>query len=168
MATLISGVFLVLMGVCRFGRLIEYIQLSVTLGFTSGIGITIATMHIKDLFGLHLTTVPEHYIEKAMALEQALPTLTMADTLIGLTTLAVLVFWPKPGIRLPGHLPALLAGVAVMGIMSLMGHDVATIGSRFSYMLADGSQGQGIPPILPQWVLPWNVSAAGEPAMTLN
>lgn len=55
-----------------------------------------------------------------------------------------------------------------MGIMSLMGHDVATIGSRFSYMLADGSQGHGIPPILPQWVLPWNVSAAGEPAMTLN
>lgn len=34
--------------------------------------------------------------------------------------------------------------------------------------MADGSQGQGIPPILPQWVLPWNVSAAGEPAMTLN
>lgn len=168
MATLLSGVFLVLMGVCRFGRLIEYIPLSVTLGFTSGIGITIATMQIKDLFGLHLTTVPEHYIEKVMALAQALPTLTMADTLIGLTTLAVLVFWPKLGIRLPDHLPALLAGVAVMGIMSLMGHDVATIGSRFSYMLADGSQGQGIPPILPQWVLPWNVSAAGEPAMTLN
>lgn len=62
MATLLSGVFLVLMGVCRFERLIEYIQLSVTLGFTSGIGITIATMQIKDLFGLHLTTVPEHYI----------------------------------------------------------------------------------------------------------
>lgn len=168
MATLLSGVFLVLMRVCRFGRLIEYIPLSVTLGFTSGIGITIVTMQIKDLFGLHLTTVPEHYIEKVMALAQALPTLTMADTLIGLTTLAVLVFWPKLGIRLPGHLPALLAGVAVMGIMSLMGHDVATIGSRFSYMLADGSQGQGIPPILPQWELPWNVSAAGEPAMTLN
>lgn len=159
---------LVLMGVCRFGRLIEYIPLSVTLGFTSGIGITIATMQIKDLFGLNLTTVPEHYIEKVMTLEQALPTLTMADTLIGLTTLAVLVFWPKLGIRLPGHLPALLAGVAVMGIMSLIGHDVATIGSRFSYMLADGSQGQGIPPILPQWMLPWNVFAAGEPAMTLN
>ncbi len=167
-ATLLSGVFLVLMGVCRFGRLIEYIPLSVTLGFTSGIGITIATMQVKDLFGLHLTTVPEHYIEKVVALAQALPTLTLADTLIGLTTLAVLVFWPKLGIRLPGHLPALLAGVAVMGIMSLMGHDVATIGSRFSYMLADGSQGQGIPPILPQWVLPWNVSAAGEPVMTLN
>ena len=167
-ATLLSGVFLVLMGVCRFGRLIEYIPLSVTLGFTSGIGITIATMQVKDLFGLHLTTVPEHYIEKVIALTQALPTLTLADTLIGLTTLAVLILWPKLGIRLPGHLPALLAGVAVMGGMSLMGHDVATIGSRFSYLLADGTQGQGIPPILPQWVLPWNVSAPGQPTMTLN
>lgn len=168
MATLLSGLFLVLMGVCRFGRLIEYIPLSVTLGFTSGIAITIATMQVKDLFGLQLDVVPEHYIQKTIALAQALPTLNLADTLIGLTTLVVLIVWPRLGIRLPGHLPALLAGVAVMWIMSLLGHDVATIGSRFSFTLADGTQGQGIPPILPQWVLPWQVSLPGEPAMTLN
>lgn len=46
-ATLISGVFLLLMGLARFGRLIEYIPLPVTLGFTSGIAITIATMQIR-------------------------------------------------------------------------------------------------------------------------
>ena len=45
-ATLMSGVFLILFGLARFGRLIEYIPLSVTLGFTSGIGITIATMQV--------------------------------------------------------------------------------------------------------------------------
>ncbi|MEM7986891.1 SulP family inorganic anion transporter, partial [Morganella morganii] len=32
-ATLISGVFLLLMGLARLGRLIEYIPLPVTLGF---------------------------------------------------------------------------------------------------------------------------------------
>lgn len=53
-ATLISGVFLLLMGLARLGRLIEYIPLPVTLGFTSGIAITIATMQIKDFFGLQL------------------------------------------------------------------------------------------------------------------
>lgn len=47
-ATLLSGIFLILMGLARFGRLIEYIPVSVTLGFTSGIGITIGTMQIKD------------------------------------------------------------------------------------------------------------------------
>lgn len=61
-ATLLSGLFLVLMGLARFGRLIEYIPLSVTLGFTSGIAITIATMQVKDFFGLHLAVVPEHSV----------------------------------------------------------------------------------------------------------
>ena len=37
-ATLMSGIFLILFGLARFGRLIEYIPLSVTLGFTSGLG----------------------------------------------------------------------------------------------------------------------------------
>ena len=167
-ATLLSGLFLVFMGACRFGRLIEYIPLSVTLGFTSGIAITIATMQIKDLFGLHLETAPEHYIEKVVALAQALPTVNLADTLIGLTTLLVLIIWPKLGIRLPGHLPALLAGMAVMGVMSLFGDEVATIGTRFSYLLPDGTQGQGIPPILPRWVLPWDVATPGGHTMTLD
>ncbi|PWC16308.1 C4-dicarboxylic acid transporter DauA [Brenneria corticis] len=167
-ATLLSGVFLLLMGICRLGRLIEYIPLSVTLGFTSGIAITIGTMQIKDFFGLQMAVVPEHYVEKVGALAQSMPTLRLGDTLIGVTSLAVLIGWPKLGIRLPGHLPALLAGVAVMGILSLFGVEVATIGSRFSYLLADGTQGQGIPPVLPQLVLPWDATTPGGRAMTLD
>ncbi|KAA9001966.1 C4-dicarboxylic acid transporter DauA [Affinibrenneria salicis] len=167
-ATLLSGVFLLLMGLARLGRLIEYIPLSVTLGFTSGIGITIATMQVKDFLGLHMSTVPEHYIDKVVALAQAVPTLQVGDTLIGIVTLFVLISWPKLGIRLPGHLPALLAGVAVMGILSLFDVHVATIGSRFSYTLADGTLGKGIPPILPQFVLPWNLPSASGQSIDLS
>lgn len=157
MATLLSGLFLVLFGLARFGRLIEYIPLSVTLGFTSGIGITIATMQIKDFLGLEMAHVPEHYLQKVGALVMALPTVNTGDAAIGIVTLAVLILWPRLGIRLPGHLPALLAGCAVMGVVNLLGGEVATIGSRFHYVLADGAQGNGIPPLLPQLVLPWNL-----------
>lgn len=153
-ATLISGVFLLLMGLARFGRLIEYIPLPVTLGFTSGIAITIATMQIKDFFGLQLAHTPENYVGKLYALLQALPTLDFGDTLIGAVTLLILIFWPKLGLRVHGHLPALLAGTALMGLLALFDHPVATIGSRFSYLLADGSSGRGILPILPQLLLP--------------
>jgi SulP family sulfate permease len=159
-ATLMSGVFLILFGLARFGRLIEYIPLPVTLGFTSGIGITIATMQVKDFFGLTLTHVPEHYLNKAAALTLAMPTLNPGDAAIGIVTLAVLILWPRFGIRLPGHLPALLAGCAVMAFVHAMGGDVATIGSRFHYVLADGSQGNGIPQLLPQLMLPWNLPAS--------
>jgi SulP family sulfate permease len=156
-ATLMSGVFLILFGLARFGRLIEYIPLSVTLGFTSGIGITIATMQLKDFLGLHMTHVPEHYLQKVGALVMALPTINFGDAAIGVATLATLVLWPRLRIRLPGHLPALLAGCAVMLVVNLLGGHVATIGSQFQYTLADGTQGNGIPQLLPQLVLPWDL-----------
>ncbi|SEL61401.1 sulfate permease, SulP family [Kosakonia sacchari] len=156
-ATLMSGVFLILFGLARFGRLIEYIPLSVTLGFTSGIGITIATMQLKDFLGLHMTHVPEHYLQKVGALVMALSTINFGDAAIGVTTLATLVLWPRLRIRLPGHLPALLAGCAVMLVVNLLGGHVATIGSQFQYTLADGTQGNGIPQLLPQLVLPWDL-----------
>ncbi|RJT12373.1 C4-dicarboxylic acid transporter DauA [Rahnella inusitata] len=156
LATLMSGFILLLMGLARFGRLIEYIPLPVTLGFTSGIAITIGTMQFKDFFGLTMATVPEHYLSKVAALVMAMPTLDFGDAAIGIVTLGVLIFWPKLGLRVPGHLPALLAGCAVMAIFMQAGHPVATIGSRFHYLLPDGSQGNGIPAILPQFTLPWN------------
>lgn len=44
-----------------------------------------------------------------------------------------------------------------MGVVNLLGGRVATIGSQFHYVLADGSQGNGIPQLLPQLVLPWDM-----------
>ncbi|MEA9391053.1 C4-dicarboxylic acid transporter DauA [Acerihabitans sp. TG2] len=163
-ATLLSGFILVIMGMARLGKLIEFIPLSVTLGFTSGIGITIATMQIKDFFGLHMEHVPEEYISKVAALVGALPTLNVGDTLIGVVTLAVLIYWPKLGIRFPPHLPALVTGCAIMGLLWWFNIPVETIGTRFSYVLADGTHGHGIPPILPQLVMPWHLpNAQGMP-----
>ncbi|MDU3067231.1 MAG: C4-dicarboxylic acid transporter DauA [Escherichia coli] len=124
-ATLLSGIFLILMGL--------------------------------DFLGLQMAHVPEHYLQKVGALFMALPTINVGDAAIGIVTLGILVFWPRLGIRLPGHLPALLAGCAVMGIVNLLGGHVATIGSQFHYVLADGSQGNGIPQLLPQLVLPWDL-----------
>lgn len=165
-ATLLSGIFLVLMGLARFGRLIEYIPLSVTLGFTSGIAITIATMQIKDFFGLTVSEMPESYFGKLEALFESLPTLTAGDTLVGIATLLVLIYWPRLRLNFPAHLPALITGGLVMFIISYFDFNVTTIGSRFSYQLADGTTGQGIPPILPQFLFPWQLpDASGNPVI---
>jgi SulP family sulfate permease len=163
-ATLLSGLILMFMGFARLGKLIEFIPLPVTLGFTSGIGITIGTMQIKDFFGLQLNTIPAEYLGKLAALVGALPTFNLGDTLVGVATMAVLVYWPRLGIRLPAHLPALLIGSGVMVVLWAFHLPVATIGTRFGYVLANGAHGQGIPPILPQWILPWNLpDAHGQP-----
>lgn len=154
-ATLLSGVFLIIMGVIRLGRLIEYIPLPVVLGFTSGIAITIATMQIKDFFGLTLEHMPESYISKVTALVKTFPTINFADTLVGIVTLIVLIVWPKLRIKISGHLPALITGILVMFILNQFGYEIETIGSRFTYILPDNSIGHGIPSVLPEFILPW-------------
>ena len=40
------------------------------------------------------------------------------------------------------------------------GATIETIGSRFSYLLPDGSTGAGIPPFLPEFTWPWQQAGA--------
>ncbi|STO92442.1 transporter [Haemophilus pittmaniae] len=163
MATLLSGVILLLMALFRLGRLIEYIPLPVTLGFTCGIGITIGTLQIKDFLGLSIEHMPSHYIGKVSAIVQALPTINLADSAVGILTLIVLTQWHKLRLAIPGHLPAVIIGTLAALLLGHFGFSVATIGSAFQYKLSDGTIGNGIPNVLPEFVLPWNIpNAQGE------
>ncbi|WP_373603061.1 C4-dicarboxylic acid transporter DauA [Aggregatibacter sp. HMT-949] len=163
MATLLSGVILILMALFRLGRLIEYIPLPVTLGFTCGIGITIGTLQIKDFLGLTIPQMPAHYPEKIHAILSALPTINWADTAVGVVTLLVLTQWHKLRLSIPGHLPAVIIGTLLALTLKYFGFDVATIGTAFQYTLPDGSIGNGIPNVLPDFALPWNIpNAQGE------
>ena len=83
-----------------------------------------------------------------------LPSWQWGDTLVGVATLVVLLLWPRLRLPVPGHLPAVLVGVGLGFGLHQFGVDVATIGSKFSYTLADGTQGMGIP-IAPTLVMPW-------------
>lgn len=153
-ATLMSSLILLVLAFARLGRLIEYIPEPVTLGFTSGIAIVIATLQVPDLFGLSLT-LPEAWLPRIWALLQALPSMDIAAFAVAAVTFAVLVFWPRLRLPIPGHLPALLAGVGLMLALQPFGMEVETIGSRFSYLLPDGTEGQGIPPFFPEFTWPW-------------
>lgn len=155
MATVLSGFMLLLMAMFRLGRLIEYIPESVTLGFTAGIAVVIATLQIKDFFGLAITDMPEHYAGKITLLAQHLPQLSVPALLIGAVTLAVMLLWPKLKTVMPAHLPALFIGTLLALLLLSFGFELDTIGSRFSYTMPDGNSGSGIPPYLPYFDWPW-------------
>ena len=157
MATLLSGIILVLMALFRLGRLIEYIPLPVTLGFTSGIGIVIATLQIKDFLGLSIEKMPSHYLEKVQVILTALPSINWADTIVGVITLIVLTQWHKLRLPIPGHLPAVIIATLLSLLLTHFGYSVATIGTEFQYTLSDGTTGYGIPSVLPEFSLPWNI-----------
>ena len=155
LATILSGVMLIIMAAMRFGRFIEYIPEAVTLGFTSGIAVVIATLQMKDVFGLPIDKLSEHYLEKLQQLSFALPDMHWPSLLVAAVTLAVMWLWPKLKLPLPPHLPAIVIATALALALAHFGLELDTIGSRFSYLLPDGSQGQGIPAVLPEFSWPW-------------
>lgn len=164
LATLMSGALLVIMALMRLGRFIEYIPEAVTLGFTGGIAVVIVTLQVKDFFGLPVASMPEHYWDKLAVLGQALPQIDMMSTLVAVATLAVMLLWPRLRTPVPPHLPAVLIGSGLALLLNASGAGIETIGSRFSYLLPDGSTGAGIPPFLPEFAWPWQQPGPdGEP-----
>jgi len=164
-ASAMAGVLLLAMGFARFGKVMEFVPMPVTTGFTAGIAIVIATLQVKDFLGLQVAQMPEHYLERAMALARALPSARAGDVLIGALTLALLLLWPKVSSRVPAPLVALaIAAVAAYLLgRAFPGLQVATIGDRFSY-LVDGVRHAGIPQLPPLPQLPWRlISPNGQP-----
>jgi SulP family sulfate permease len=164
-ATMLAGVILVVMGIARLGRLIEFIPYPVTTGFTSGIAVVIATFQLKDFLGLTIAKMPEHYLERVVAIGRAIPHPHLPDLIIGVVTLAVLVGLPHLGRKIPAPIIALPAGAILAIILRrwMPDFDVATINSRFSYEL-NGTSMPGIPQVPPVPILPWHMPGPqGEP-----
>ncbi|SFV52931.1 Putative sulfate permease [hydrothermal vent metagenome] len=168
-STLMAGIILIFMGIGKLGKLIEVVPYPVIVGFTAGIGVVIATFQIKDFLGLNIESVDGHYLEKLSIIFQSLPTINWQETLIGVLTLIILIIWPRFRSKIPGHLVALLIGslVAFMLTNFLPDFSVATIGSRFTYDV-NGILGNGIPPFLPTFEWPWNLTDANGSRIGLS
>jgi len=168
LATSLAGAILIAMAAARLGRFVEYIPESVTLGFTGGIAIVIATLQVKDFFGLPLEAMPEHYAQKLWLLAGSISEFDGASLCVALVTLGVMLYWPKLKNPIPQHLPAVviasLLGIAVVDA----GYPIDTIGSRFSYLTPDGTAGMGIPPFLPEFAWPWQRPGPGGQPFELS
>ncbi len=64
-ATILAGIFLIVMGICHFGSLIKYIPYTITTGFTCGIAVTLFVGQLKDFFGLSIASVPSGFVRLA-------------------------------------------------------------------------------------------------------
>ncbi|EOU2059242.1 TPA: sulfate permease [Clostridium perfringens] len=127
-ATFMAGIILVLFGLLRFGSLIKYIPYPITVGFTSGIAITLLSTQVKDFLGLSITKTSSEFIPKWEAYISHMNTTNLYTLAIGLLALIILIFWPKINKKIPGSLIALIVTTLVVFIFNL---PVATIGSQF-------------------------------------
>ena len=154
---LLSGLILILIGVLKLGTLIELIPYPVTVGFTSGIAVVIATFQIKDFFGLTIENFNGHYLDKIYLIFTSFDTFKHTELTVGLFTLFLLILWQKTKSRIPAALVALtFITVIVAFFFFFFSHFyIATIASTFHYNI-NGLEANGIPPIPLQFSLPWS------------
>jgi sulfate permease, SulP family len=152
-----AGVILVLMGLARLGRLMQFIPHPVTTGFTAGIAVVIALLQLRDALGIELAGKPHGTIEYVEALWSARGTASGWDALLCAVTLGLLIGLPRVVKKVPAPLLALVAAAVLAVLLDhLLGaFSAQTIGNKFSTMI-DGEVVRGIPPLPPLPELPWN------------
>jgi SulP family sulfate permease len=132
---------LVVMGITGLGTAVRFIPRSVTIGFTNGIAVLIASTQIKDFFGLSIAKIPSEFVPRMESLFQAANTISLPATLTALATLAIVLLWPRVTKHVPGSIVALFATTIASVLLAA---SVETIGSKFG----------GIPTGLPAISIP--------------
>jgi len=127
-ATIMAGILMIVMGLCRFGVLIKYIPGTITTGFTFGIAVTILIGQIKDFFGLDFKS-PVETVDKVEAICKHLDTFNFSAFLIGCLSLAILILWPKKLEKIPASLIAVIVCSIVVNLADV---NVNTIGDLYS------------------------------------
>ena len=157
-ATLMAGCFLAIMAIARLGDVIRFMPYPVTVGFTTGIALIIATTEIGDALGLDVGVVPADFVAKLTAYAANIHTLDVGAAAIFLSTVIIIQLWPKVTRRIPGPMVALVATTAIVHGFGL---SIDTIHSRFG----------DVPSSLPSFRIPevdWSqVPDLVSPAITI-
>ena len=147
-ATIMAGIFLVLMGVFKMGAIFKYIPYPIVVGFTSGIALTIFSTQMNNFFGLGLGEMPEEFYSgvpsefiRKWIFYFSEGSINWMETALALACLVICFTWKRVTKKVPGSLIALIFAVVVS---ILVGHftdyQFATIGSGASTS-GDGAWG---------------------------
>ncbi|TQJ29636.1 SulP family inorganic anion transporter [Microbacterium sp. SLBN-146] len=152
--SLMAGLFVLVAGVLKVGRVVSYIPWPVIEGFTLGIAVIIFVQQIPAALG----ATPGPSTNTLVAAAQALPTVSWPETgwslAIALGVAAIMLALP----RWNRHIPASLVAIVVLTAVATLTHlPIARIGELPSSLPA---------PALPTVTLPLLAALAG-PALTV-
>jgi sulfate permease, SulP family len=139
--TIMAGVILMLMAVTGLGTAVKYIPRPVTIGFTNGIAVLIASTQVKDFLGLETGAIPSVFMLRMRVLANSLGSVHWPALLVAISSLLIILILPRLTKHVPGSIVALALGTLAV---AAFGVPVETIGSRFG----------GIPTGLPHVSLP--------------
>lgn len=128
-STIMAGIILIVMGLCKFGALLKYIPNTITSGFTFGIAVTILIGQIKDFLGLTFKNSPIETVDKIKEICLCMNTLNWQALVVGLISLAILILWPKKLEKIPA---SLIAVIVCSLIVKFSGMHVNTIETLYT------------------------------------
>ena len=135
-ATLMGGVLLLVMGLCRLGTVIKFIPYPIIVGFTSGIAVTIFTTQVADLLGLDFggEAVPGDFAGKWMLYFRHFGSVNGWEVAVGAASILLIALTPRVMRRIPGSLVAIVVmTLAVWLLRTYAGIEgIDTIGDRFT------------------------------------
>ncbi len=132
-ATFMAGVIMLALGFGRAGSMIKFIPYPITIGFTTGIAVTLFAGQVGDFLGLAIEKMPAEFFEKLSVYAETMDTLNVYTALVGVGSLTLILLWNRFNRYIPGSLVALVAATLTV---KFTGWDVATIGSRFGELSA--------------------------------
>jgi SulP family sulfate permease len=127
-ATLLAGIFMVIMGILRFGVLLRFIPYSLTVGFTTAIAIIIFTSQINDFLGLNIAKVPADFVDKWIVYAENIQNINYYSLVIGAVSLLFIFIWQRFNFKIPGSLITIVIATLVVYYFKL---PVDTTGSKF-------------------------------------
>ena len=139
-ATIMAGIFLVLMGVFKMGAIFKYIPYPIVVGFTSGIALTIFSTQMNNFFGLGLGEMPEEFYSgvpsefiRKWIFYFSEGSIDWIETALALSCLVICFTWKRVTKKIPGSLIALIFAVIVSLVVGhFTDYDFVTIGSGAS------------------------------------
>src|SRR5271154_3575883 len=143
---IMAGLLLLVMGFTGLGSAVKYIPRPVTIGFTNGIALLIASTQIKDFLGLTPPPLSSEFLARIGTLLRYAGTIRWQTVAVAAASLTIILLWPRLTKRIPGSIVALLLSTFVVAGFRL---PIETIGSKFG----------GIPQGFPHFALP-NFQAA--------
>lgn len=124
--SVMAGIIIVLMGIFKWGQIINFIPSAVITGFTSGIAVIIFVGQIGNLLGVD-TAAGDNALMQLWNYSRLDQLPNMSAVSISVLVIATMVFWPaRLNARFPGSLLALIVAAALAAVFRL---DVPIIGT---------------------------------------
>jgi SulP family sulfate permease len=125
--TIMVGMVQLIMGLARFGALVNFISHSVVVGFTAGAALLIATSQFKHLFGLILPRT-QHFHESIQELLRNIQDLNPATCAVGGVTIVAGILCRRFCPRFPFMISSMLIGsLFALGLRWMFGETTVNI-----------------------------------------